>query len=79
MAPDPDLMTSPAPSDPDRRVNSIGFLDRNSGLTASRLLLIGAREHVFRPKPFTGTADPDAIIEKVRRGKSAPNDFGVAR
>ena len=21
------------------------------------------------PKPFTGTADPDAIIDKVRRGK----------
>jgi hypothetical protein len=23
------------------------------------------------PKPFTWTADPDAIIEKVRRGKQA--------
>src|SRR5271170_2607189 len=31
------------------------------------------------PKPFTWTADPDAIIEKVRRGKQALNDFGVAR
>jgi len=31
------------------------------------------------PKPFTWTADPDAIIEKVRRGKLALNDFGVAR
>jgi transposase len=31
------------------------------------------------PNPFTWTADPDAIIEKVRRGKLALNDFGVAR
>ena len=31
------------------------------------------------PKPFTWTADLDAIIEKVRRGKLALNDFGVAR
>jgi len=31
------------------------------------------------PKPFTWTADPDAIIEKVRRGKRALNAFGVAR
>src|SRR6266568_4006259 len=27
------------------------------------------------PKPFTWTADPDAIIEKVRRGKLALNDL----
>jgi hypothetical protein len=31
------------------------------------------------PKPFTWTADPDAIIEKVRRGKQALSTFGVAR
>jgi hypothetical protein len=31
------------------------------------------------PKPFTWTADPDAIIEKVRRGEEALNAFGVAR
>jgi transposase len=31
------------------------------------------------PKPFTWTAAPDAIIEKVRRGKQALNAFGVAR
>ncbi len=30
------------------------------------------------PKPFTWTADPDAIIEKVRCGKQALNSFGVA-
>jgi len=31
------------------------------------------------PKPFAWTADPDAIIEKVRREKQALNAFGVAR
>jgi hypothetical protein len=31
------------------------------------------------PKPFTWTADPDAIIEKVRRGKQALSALGVAR
>jgi hypothetical protein len=31
------------------------------------------------PKPFIWTADPDAIIEKVRRGKEALSTFGVAR
>jgi transposase len=31
------------------------------------------------PKPFTWTADPDAIIERVRRGKQALSAFGVAR
>jgi transposase len=31
------------------------------------------------PKPFTWIADPDAIIEKVRRGKQALNAFAVAR
>jgi transposase len=31
------------------------------------------------PKPFTWTADPDAIIEKVRRGKQALSTFAVAR
>jgi transposase len=31
------------------------------------------------PKPFTWAADPDAIIEKVRRGKLALSTFGVAR
>ena len=30
------------------------------------------------PKPFTWNADPDAIIEKVRRGKQALSAFGVA-
>ena len=30
-------------------------------------------------KPFTWTADRDAIIKKVRRGKLALNDLGVAR
>ena len=30
-----------------------------------------ARETNDNPKPFTWTADPDAIIEKVRRGKQA--------
>jgi hypothetical protein len=29
------------------------------------------RETNDKPKPFTWTADPDAIIEKVRRGKQA--------
>ena len=29
------------------------------------------------PKRFTWTADPDAIIEKVRRGRLALNAFGV--
>jgi len=33
----------------------------------------------LNPKPFTWTADPDVIIEKVRRGKLVLNDFGVAR
>jgi len=31
------------------------------------------------PKPFTWTAKPDAIIEKVRRQKQALNAVGVAR
>jgi hypothetical protein len=31
------------------------------------------------PKPCTWTTDPDAIIEKVRRGEQALNAFGVAR
>ena len=30
-------------------------------------------------KPFTWAADRDAIIKKVRRGKLALNDLGVAR
>jgi transposase len=30
------------------------------------------------PKPFTWTADPDAIIEKVRRGKQALSTLGAA-
>jgi hypothetical protein len=29
------------------------------------------RETNQNPKPFTWTADPDTIIEKVRRGKQA--------
>ena len=29
------------------------------------------RETNNKPKPFTWTADPDAIIKKVRRGKQA--------
>jgi hypothetical protein len=37
------------------------------------------RETNDAPKPFIWTADPDAIIEKVRRGKQALNAFGVAR
>jgi transposase len=31
------------------------------------------------PRRFTWTADPDAIIEKVRRGKEALNTIGLAR
>ena len=31
------------------------------------------------PRRFTWTADPDAIIEKVRRGKEALNAIGLAR
>jgi hypothetical protein len=30
-------------------------------------------------KPFTWTADRDAIIEKAQRGKLALHDFSVAR
>jgi hypothetical protein len=28
-------------------------------------------EHNRKPKPFVGTADPDRIVEKVRRGYHA--------
>jgi len=31
------------------------------------------------PRRFTWTADPEAIIEKVRRGKEALNAIGLAR
>jgi len=31
------------------------------------------------PRRFTWTADPEAIIEKVRRGKEVLNAIGLAR
>ena len=37
------------------------------------------RFHFRFTLPFTWTADRDAIIKKVRRGKLVLNDLGVAR